>query len=54
MKKRVKDAYNPNIPLNPILLIKNIDAPSLMPNSPKETGGITVFANITRIPAIKN
>lgn len=44
------DALNPTEAGCPIAVMKNTDAPSLIPNSPNETGGIIDFENITRLP----
>lgn len=46
-------ALKPITPGNPICVIKNTDAPSLMPNSPNVNGGIIVLVNIVKIPANK-
>jgi hypothetical protein len=53
MKNRNIEALKPTEADSPSIEIKNTEAPSLIPNSPKETGGIIVLANMIRLPAHK-
>jgi hypothetical protein len=51
--KRNIDALNPTEALSPICVKKYTEAPSLIPSSPIDIGGMTVFANIIRLAAHK-
>ena len=51
IKKRKIEALNPVEADSPSWVIKKTDAPSRIPNSPIETGGIIVLANIIKLPA---
>ncbi len=53
IKKRNIEALNPTEADSPSIVIKNTEAPSRIPSSPSETGGIIVLANIIRLPAHK-
>lgn len=47
------DALNATDDNSPNFVKKKTDAPSRIPNSPSEIGGITVLINIIKLPAHK-
>ena len=51
--KRNIDALKPTEAPSPIRVIKKTDAPSLIPSSPSEIGGIIVLTNMIRLAAHK-
>ena len=53
IKKRNIEALKAAELASPKYVRKNTAAPSLIPSSPIETGGITVLANIIKLPAHK-
>ena len=53
IKKRKIEALKPIEPFSPMKEIKNTDAPSRIPRSPIETGGIIDFAKNIKIPTHK-
>ena len=52
MNRKIEE-LKPTDATSPILLIKKTDAPSLIPSSPKEIGGMIVFTNIIKLAAHK-
>lgn len=53
IKNKKMEALNPVEADSPKKVIKKTDAPSRIPNSPNEIGGIIVLLNIIKLAAIK-